>query len=529
MSKAIIYVRVSTKEQLEGSSLEVQERMCREFALRNGYDEDVKVFVEKGESAKTADRTELKTLLEFVAKNHKEISAAIVHKIDRLARNSLDFAQLKLFFNRYGVKFLSATENLEDTPVGRLMETQLAGFAQFDNEIRAERSKNGQINAVKAGRYVWQAPVGYINTGGKGRTNLSHNKPEIVRLVRKAWELVDTGYTVEEARKELAKQGLELSKSYFHRLIRNKLYMGVIEKFGISIVGNFKYIVEPELFLRVQDKLNSMGKKMPIYRVDNPDFPLRNFIVCSFCEDGLTGSWSTGNGGKYAYYRCKHCKKINYDKDGDDGLETKFTDHLRRYHYKDELKGLMLKAIEANWEDRNKDNDNQKKDVEKQILRLKIENREIVGKNLKNVISDHLAKEMTSENEGKITNLELKLQDHQATLSDVMTVSERSLSVLEDISGTWKFVDLDIKKRFQNFLFPLRLPFDGRNFRTAQTAYCISQNVMSLPQKSSIVQMRGLEPPTLAGHGSEPCAYTNSATSAPMNFNIFEPKKFSGD
>src|SRR3989344_7594158 len=286
MKKAIVYVRVSSKEQLEGSSLEVQERICTEYALRNDY-EIVKVFIEKGESAKTTDRTELKFLLEYVAKNYKSLDALIVAKIDRLARNSTDHALLKVGFSKYGLRLVSATENLEDTPVGRLMETQLAGFAQFDNEIRAERSKNGMIAGVKAGRWVWKAPLGYINTGGKGRTNLSHNKPEIVRLVRKAWELVDTGYTVEEARKELAKQGLELSKSYFHRLIRNKLYMGVIEKFGISIVGNFKYIVEPELFLRVQDKLNSMGKKMPIYRVDNPDFPLRNFIVCSFCEDVL--------------------------------------------------------------------------------------------------------------------------------------------------------------------------------------------------------------------------------------------------
>src|SRR3989344_8588935 len=234
MSKAIIYVRVSTKEQLEGSSLEVQERMCREFALRNGYDEDVKVFVEKGESAKTADRTELKTLLEFVAKNHKEISAAIVHKIDRLARNSLDFAQLKLFFNRYGVKFLSATENLEDTPVGRLMETQLAGFAQFDNEIRAERSKNGMIAGVKAGRWVWKAPLGYINYGKRGTSNIRKGDKELVDKVHNIFVLLDTGIEPEEVRRITAEKGLPISKSHFHRMIRNKVYMGVIEKWGMT-------------------------------------------------------------------------------------------------------------------------------------------------------------------------------------------------------------------------------------------------------------------------------------------------------
>lgn len=494
MDKVILYVRVSSSEQLKGGSLETQERICTEYANKNKF-EIMKVFREQGESAKTVHRTELKFLLDYVAK-HRDLYAVIVHKIDRLARNTLDHATLKLFFNKFGVKLISASENFEDTPTGRYLETNLAGFAQLDNEIRAERSTNGMIDAVKAGRYVWQAPKGYINIGGRGKANITPDEPELVKKVRKIWVLLDTGCAPEEARKEIAKEGLMISKSQFHRMLRNKLYMGVIEKFDLSVIGSFKPVVESELFLRVQDKLDRKHRKIPIYRVDNPDFPLRNFIVHATCNDGLTASWSRGHGGRYAYYRCKTCKRINYKKDGEDGLETKFTDHLSKYHYKDELKELMLKAIEANWEDRNKNNESQKKDVEKQILRLKIENREIVGKNLRNVISDSLAKEMTSENEGKITNLELKLQGHDASLPDLMTVAERSLSVLEDIRGIWLYVDIDIKKRFQNFLFPQRLPFDGVNFRTSQTAYCISQNIISLPQKSSNVRLEGIEPPT---------------------------------
>lgn len=60
--KAVIYSRVSTKEQVEeGNSLYSQERSCREYALKLGYDVS-EVFVESGESAKTRDRKELKNL-----------------------------------------------------------------------------------------------------------------------------------------------------------------------------------------------------------------------------------------------------------------------------------------------------------------------------------------------------------------------------------------------------------------------------------------------------------------------------------
>ena len=50
---AVIYCRVSTKEQAEkGFSLEAQEEKCKAFAKANNYAVD-KVFIERGESAKT--------------------------------------------------------------------------------------------------------------------------------------------------------------------------------------------------------------------------------------------------------------------------------------------------------------------------------------------------------------------------------------------------------------------------------------------------------------------------------------------
>ena len=54
--KAVIYCRVSTEDQAEkGYSLESQEEECRKFALDKGYIVD-RVFIERGESAKTQDR-----------------------------------------------------------------------------------------------------------------------------------------------------------------------------------------------------------------------------------------------------------------------------------------------------------------------------------------------------------------------------------------------------------------------------------------------------------------------------------------
>jgi len=82
MKKAVIYVRVSTSEQAElGYSLKAQEESCLNYAKRYGY-EVLKLFVEKGESAKTLNRTQLKTMLEYARINKHKIDALIIYKID---------------------------------------------------------------------------------------------------------------------------------------------------------------------------------------------------------------------------------------------------------------------------------------------------------------------------------------------------------------------------------------------------------------------------------------------------------------
>jgi site-specific DNA recombinase len=64
MVAAVIYVRVSAKEQTENLSLSTQLRACEEYCRREGY-EILERFTEQGESAKMTDRTELQKLLNY--------------------------------------------------------------------------------------------------------------------------------------------------------------------------------------------------------------------------------------------------------------------------------------------------------------------------------------------------------------------------------------------------------------------------------------------------------------------------------
>ena len=68
MVGAVIYVRVSTKEQTENLSLPTQLKACEEYCEGQGFHVLAR-FREEGESAKTADRTELQKLLQYCRTN----------------------------------------------------------------------------------------------------------------------------------------------------------------------------------------------------------------------------------------------------------------------------------------------------------------------------------------------------------------------------------------------------------------------------------------------------------------------------
>ena len=91
-ARAVLYLRVSTKEQAErggeaeGFSIPAQRQACYRKAEALGATV-VEEFVDRGESARSANRPQLQRMLRFVAE--QRVSFAIVHKIDRLAATAL--------------------------------------------------------------------------------------------------------------------------------------------------------------------------------------------------------------------------------------------------------------------------------------------------------------------------------------------------------------------------------------------------------------------------------------------------------
>lgn len=499
--RALLYTRVSTKEQVEeGNSLPTQKRICERYAESNGI-RVVGHYCEEGESAKTVNRTKLKEMMQYCTLNKNHVDAILIYRIDRLSRETSDYLQLKSFFGSLGIRVISASENIEDSPVGRFIENVLAGSAQFDNEVRAERSKNGMVDAVKDGRWVWKAPFGYKNVKVEGRKNIAPiDDRRTLELLEESWRLIDNGYSETESLKIVTANGLRngdgksLTIQHFSKMLRNRLYMGVIEAFNMSISSkSIKPIIEEGLWIRVYERLTGRNKAPARYNKLNPEYPLRGVLHC-LNGHRMTGSSPRGNGGRYPKYHCPKCRGQGFSFNVDE-TNTKFVKYANNFNYREDFAEALLVAVKLNLEEQNILANKERKAFNRRLLELDAFDKEVTKKNIRGVYTDQHTKKVLDESLREKTEIKLNLNQLNDNVEDAEEIVEYGTSKLSDIGEAWKQIeDMNVKSRFQKWLFPAGLVFDGEEFGTSQIPLCLSIKKELSEENSLLVIPRGIEP-----------------------------------
>lgn len=489
--KAVIYCRVSTKEQVEeGNSLATQEKICKEYALKNSYDV-VDVFIEQGESAKTQNRTELQRLLKYCADRKNNIQVVIAYKIDRISRNIDDYSQIRVLLKRYGVEIKSTSEHFENTPAGRFMENIIANVAQFDNDVRTERSVNGMRDAMREGRYVWKAPYGYTNqkVGGKSTIVPDVNAPLVTTAFTEVAKNKRSVSAVRLAMKGLGMKnntGKPFSKSQFYRLLKNQAYVGWIIKFGERHKGLYEPLITQDLFDQVQRVVKRRTHKGFIYQKENPDFPLRRFVrhVGGY---KLTGHWSQGKSKKYPYYRFI---AINGTQVRKETLHESFKTFLNTYtldrrflaEFKKSLIHALNMATTADFKEAEQ--------LRAYIGELKERQTVLIDKNCEGVISNSVLQQ-------QLDILDNKMMQAQSTLV-TLPEKEENLSELFDCASIylknpgeiWDKASFENKVKLQEFEFPQGVLLKNGEFRTPKIASLFKANDIFLVKQSPKVPLR---------------------------------------
>jgi len=147
------YVRVSSKSQEENSSLESQKQEL----IKQGIPEN-NIRVEVGSAADPI--RERPVFYNLIENELKENDLVMVTKIDRCSRNTLEFLKLQDKFFKKEVTFISLDlPYSSDMAVNKLIATNLAAIATFENERRKERQRQGIKAARKAGQYLGRKTV----------------------------------------------------------------------------------------------------------------------------------------------------------------------------------------------------------------------------------------------------------------------------------------------------------------------------------------------------------------------------------
>ena len=461
LKNAVIYCRVSTEEQAhEGESLSAQERRCMAYCESKGLSV-LKAFIEAGESGRTEERTQLKKLLSYCFDRTRKVSAVVCLKQDRFSRNLLDFRKLESAFSARGIALLFVEGNNERNAQGKLIRNISGSFAEFESDINSERTRAGIAEAVLNGRWLWPL-LGYSfkdNEYGK-RQLYPDDRADIVRQI---FKLAHTGvYSQMDIIAKMKRDGFKISKQTLSAMLRNPVYCGYLpdrylQNGGNLIKGIHEPLISQEMFYKVQAILSGRARTAVPRQRNNPNFPLRRFVVCANCGKLMTAAFVQGKKIKVGYYECRtrgcprHQKKV---------LEPAFLDYLSKIkptpHALQVFEEVFIEKFNAR--------------LQKEMFLRKKSLSEITElEKQKSKIIEMMARGSIPEQDGKISieKINTDIEDkniYAAAEPENLDIKECWTEAKEFISRmdlVWEKGDIDLKQRVQGLIVPKGFTFEN--------------------------------------------------------------------
>lgn len=330
----VIYARYSSHSQRD-ASIEQQIDACRRFARL----QDITIIATYEDRATTGTndrRPSFQKMLKDAEKGAWDY--VIVYSLDRFSRNRYDSAVNKRTLKNYGVRVISAMENISDDPTGVLMESVLEGLAEYYSQELSRKIKRGMDDNAEKCMVNGQIPFGY-RRGPDSKFAIDEQEAPIVREI---YRRIRGGETISALIRDLNVQGILNKKgnpwkfSSFNRLLQNERYTGVYIYKEVRVPGGMPVIIDLALFEAVQ--LTMHTKKNPRKntamapdakaalpqrrRQENGMYYLTGKLFCGHCHSPMIGiSGRSKSGPLYYYYTCKGkrtehaCKKKNVNRE----------------------------------------------------------------------------------------------------------------------------------------------------------------------------------------------------------------------
>ncbi len=139
--RVFIYLRVSTDDQEDNTSLEQQEIDCRAYC-ETGDHHVAGVFQDVYTGSVWRDCKGFMDMREHYLSG--EADAVIVRTYSRFTRMIADYFVLTQEMREYNIRLLCVKEQYDDTPLGRMLQTLQMGFNEQERETTRQRTIDGK-------------------------------------------------------------------------------------------------------------------------------------------------------------------------------------------------------------------------------------------------------------------------------------------------------------------------------------------------------------------------------------------------
>ena len=304
-----IYIRVSTLAQADkGTSLESQQQLGIKRAKELKF--DYEVWNEGGKSSHHEEIQGRPKLYElFQAIKAGDVKHLWIYDQSRLSRNDQVASILRYEFNKQGVTLYTKDGKFDlSSPSDKLLKQMLDAVAEFENSVRAERSRIGKLIKVKAG--YWHGgppPFGYQLEQGK----LTENKVES-KWVKFIFKQALKGISISHIKNELdsnailARRGGLWTLGSIESLMTNTHYIGRYN-FTDKVSGESVEVKCPLIVDEITWNSINLARKRRASRKDQQNatiknfYLLRDFMVCGHCGKKMAGRIKPTKS-EYMYY-----------------------------------------------------------------------------------------------------------------------------------------------------------------------------------------------------------------------------------
>lgn len=165
-----------------------QREAAREYARRSGQVIS-REYIEPGCSGTDLSRKAFRQMLEDVLKPGSDIGTIVVHHTSRFTRNATQARVVKEQLRKQGVKVLSVCQELNDDPIGQLIEGIFECIDQYESQSPSARiwiTSSRGVDGAGMGNWIIVHLLGPGKRAGHGDHTavLGRGRQGVARFVR---------------------------------------------------------------------------------------------------------------------------------------------------------------------------------------------------------------------------------------------------------------------------------------------------------------------------------------------------------